>query len=212
VLVALGLGNPGERYDRTRHNVGKRVVGSLIERLRLRASPGKGDYCFAEATSRNLVLVIPTIFMNSSGHAASRVLEQVGMGCEDLLVVCDDFYLPLGAVRLRKQGGDGGHKGLASIIYELGSQNFGRLRVGVGMPPDDVDPADFVLSGFGREEEPIMEKTLAAAGEAVLAAADRGIGWAMNVYNKRTEGAGGALPPSGRVDADGRGPTSGLEA
>lgn len=187
MLVALGLGNPGERYSGTRHNVGKGVVASTIERLGLRASPGHGDYYYAEDHSRDLALVIPATYMNTSGRVASQVLRHYGAPAESLLVVCDDFNLPLGTLRIRKQGSDGGHNGLGSIIYELGSQAFPRLRVGIGPLSGGVDPVDFVLLGFEPEEEALIEKAKTAAVEALLGIAADGLDSAMNVFNKRND-------------------------
>lgn len=183
----MGLGNPEDRYESTRHNVGKEVVGTLIRRLRLRASPGRGDYHYAEEASKDLVLVIPTTYVNLSGRAAAQALAEFGAGAGDLLVVCDDFSLPLGTLRLRPQGSDGGHNGLASIIYELGSEAFGRLRIGIGPLPEGRDAADFVLARFEAAEEAAMEKARTAAGQAVLQVAAGGIGRAMNLYNKKPE-------------------------
>jgi PTH1 family peptidyl-tRNA hydrolase len=206
VLVALGLGNPGDQYERTRHNVGKKVVGSLIEKMRLRTSPGHGDYSFAEVPSSNLVLVVPTTYVNTSGRAAAQVLEHFSASSEDLLVVCDDFSLPLGTIRLRKQGSDGGHNGLASIIYELGSEAFGRLRMGTGPLPEACDAADFVLSRFEPEEEVAVERLRAVACEAVLAVAAEGMDKAMNIYNQRGDEKPGDHHPTlsqGERNSDG---------
>jgi len=197
VLVALGLGNPEDQYEGTRHNVGKEVVGALTRRLRLRASPGKGDYRHAEAASKDLVLVVPTTYVNLSGRAARQVLAELGAGPGDLLVVCDDFSLPIGSLRLRPRGSDGGHNGLASIIYELGSDAFARLRIGIGPLPEGCVTRDFVLGRFSAAEEAVIEKVRVTACEAVLAVARDGLDRAMNVYNKRPDAAPGEAESSG---------------
>jgi PTH1 family peptidyl-tRNA hydrolase len=197
VLVALGLGNPEDQYEGTRHNVGKEFVGALTRRLRLRASPGKGEYCYAEEASKGLVLVIPTTYVNLSGRAARQVLAGLGAGPGDLLVVCDDFSLPIGSLRLRPRGSDGGHNGLASIIYELGSDAFARLRIGIGPLPEGCVTRDFVLGRFSASEKAVIEKVQATASEAVLAIAREGLDRAMNVYNKRRDEAGSEAESSG---------------
>lgn len=188
MLVALGLGNPGDIYDGTRHNIGKEVVLSLIEELGLRARPGKGLYSYASDPSRDLALVIPTTYVNTTGHAAIQALEQLGVAAADLLVVCDDLALPTGMLRIRKQGGDGGHNGLASIIYSLGSEAVPRLRIGIGPVPPGVSHSDFVLSRFGTAEQPLVEGSRATAREAVLLVASGGLDRAMNVFNRKAEG------------------------
>ena len=196
MFIALGLGNPGVKYDGTRHNVGKEVVGALIAERRLRLSAGRGCYQFARDPAGELVLAIPTTYVNTSGQAAREALEHFGAPVESLLVVCDDFALPLGAIRMRKQGSYGGHNGLASIIYDLGSQDFPRLRIGVGPLPDGVDAADFVLSRFGADEIPVVEEAKALAREAVLVAAEMGLDRAMTRYNRSEHGQGPDAPAS----------------
>ena len=119
--------------------------------------------------------------------SASEVVEAFDVGLDDFLVVCDDFSLPLGTIRIRKKGSDGGHNGLASIIFQLNSQDFPRLRIGVGPLPPETDPADFVLSRFRPDEEGIVEELKGAAGDAVLAICTHGIDKAMNTYNKRMD-------------------------
>lgn len=187
MLVALGLGNPGDMYEGTRHNVGKEVVLSLIEELSLKPRPGKGRYSYACDRSRDLVLVVPTTYVNTSGEAASQVLGHLGAATHQLLVVCDDFALPVGMLRVRKQGSDGGHNGLASIIYNLGSEAFPRLRIGIGPVPPQVDPADFVLSDFETAELPLVETARREARDAVLMIASGGLDRAMNAYNRRVD-------------------------
>jgi PTH1 family peptidyl-tRNA hydrolase len=187
LVVAFGLGNPGERYDLTRHNVGREVVAGLIRSLGLSARPGKGDFVYALDSARDLCLVISTTYMNLSGVSAAGALEFLGEGPDSLLVVFDDFSLPLGSIRIRKKGSDGGHNGLASIIYHLSSQDFPRLRLGIGPPPEDTDPADYVLSTFTAAERPAAEHLKAEAAEAVLAIAATGLDSAMNLFNKRVD-------------------------
>ena len=187
MLVAFGLGNPGGRYTGTRHNVGKEVIGSLAEQLGLKLKPGRGDFHCAHDPERDIDLIVPTIFVNNNGTAASRVLESLGARPDQLLVVCDDFNLPLGTLRIRKRGSEGGHNGLSSIIYHLGTQDFPRLRIGVGPLPAGTDWADFVLARFTADETDDILKMKEEAARAVLDIAGSGLDAAMNTYNRRTE-------------------------
>ena len=187
MLVVFGLGNPGDRYGRTRHNLGKEVVSSLARKLSLRLKEATGEYYYARHPSEDLCLVIPTTYVNTSGVSASQVIEALGAGLEDFLVVCDDFSLPLGTVRIRKSGSDGGHNGLASIIFQLASQDFPRLRIGVGPLPPGLDAADFVLGRFERDQEETVAQVMETAGEAVLAISRDGIDRAMNTYNRKAD-------------------------
>jgi PTH1 family peptidyl-tRNA hydrolase len=187
LVVAFGLGNPGGRYDKTRHNLGKEVITTLVEELHLTLYPAKGAYCLADDPSRDLSLVIPTTSVNASGIGARQVVERLGISLEELLVVCDDISLPLGTLRIRKKGSDGGHNGLASIIYQLASQDFPRLRLGIGPVPAGMEVADFVLSDFGPGEEGTVRSLKETAREALLAIAGGGIDNAMNAYNRRVD-------------------------
>jgi len=203
LLVVLGLGNPGDLYRGTRHNLGKEIASSLAQELGLRARPGKGDYHFARDDSRDLLLVIPTIYMNVSGRAAAQALDHFGAAPGDLLVVCDDFALPLGALRIRRQGSDGGHNGLASVIAELGTQDIARLRVGVGPVPAGELWTDFVLSRFDRSQEARVAEAVSSAREAVLSIGAVGVERAQNLYNARCspgEPPGPAEKDSGEND------------
>jgi PTH1 family peptidyl-tRNA hydrolase len=185
LVVAFGLGNPGKRYDLTRHNIGKQVITRLIRSLGLSLRPGTGEFFYARDPVRDLCLVVPTTYVNMSGVSAAETLDFFGVTPARMMVVFDDFNLPLGTIRIRKKGSDGGHNGLASIIYHLASQEFPRLRLGVGPLPPDADPADFVLSKFTPEEEATVERLKKEAVEALTSVADSGIEHAMNTYNRR---------------------------
>jgi PTH1 family peptidyl-tRNA hydrolase len=187
LLVAFGLGNPGDHYEGTRHNVGKEVLGRLAGQLGLELLPGVGDFCGAHDPERDLYFIVPTTFVNTSGQAASQVLESLGARPDQLLVLCDDVNLPLGTLRIRKRGSEGGHNGLASVIYQLGTQDFPRLRMGVGPLPEEEDRADFVLARFTGDEMEDVRKMKEDAGRAVLDIAISGLDTAMNTYNRRVE-------------------------
>jgi PTH1 family peptidyl-tRNA hydrolase len=187
LVVAFGLGNPGDRYDDTRHNIGKEVVASLARSLHLPLRPGRGEFMYARDPVRDLYLALSTVYVNTSGVSVVNALEFFGATPEGLLVVFDDFSLPLGNIRIRERGGDGGHNGLASIIYQLDSEEFPRLRVGVGPLPEETDPAEFVLSCFPAEERRAVDRMKKRAGEALLKIATEGIESAMNAYNRKVE-------------------------
>jgi PTH1 family peptidyl-tRNA hydrolase len=187
LVVAFGLGNPGDRYDDTRHNIGKEVVTNLIRRLGLSLRPGRGEFAYARDPSRELGLVVPTTYMNLSGLSAAEALDFFGVDRDRFLAVCDDFSLPLGAIRIRKKGSDGGHNGLSSIIYHLASQEFPRLRLGIGPVPPDADPAEFVLSRFAGDERAAVTRLKRDAAEALIAVATSGLERAMNTYNRKAD-------------------------
>lgn len=165
--VVVGLGNPGGRYGATRHNVGWMVIDRLADRAGW--SGGRERDAARVAWGRygdlDLMLVKPLTFMNESGLAVRKSLARERTPLEDLLVVCDDFALPFGRLRLREAGSAGGHNGLRSIIGELGSQKFARLRVGIGEPAQDA--IDHVLSRFAADERRELPIVLDAAADAV---------------------------------------------
>jgi PTH1 family peptidyl-tRNA hydrolase len=187
LVVAFGLGNPGDRYDHTRHNIGREVIIRLIRALGLTLEPGKGEFDFARDAARDLILVVPTTYVNLSGVSALEALEFFGVDRGQFLAVCDDFSLPLGTIRIRKKGSDGGHNGLASIIYHYASEDFPRLRMGIGPLPPDTDPAEFVLSRFDPDEREAVEHLKENASKAVLTIAASGLELGMNTYNRKAD-------------------------
>jgi len=177
--VVVGLGNPGADYEGTRHNVGFAVARRLCDRIG--AKPLETTRTYASWSTEHLVVLTPLTYMNRSGEA----LVEFGVTPEDVLVVVDDVYLPLGALRLRARGGDGGHNGLASIQEGLGTDAYARLRIGVGR--GDQELRDHVLSGFAPEEEETLRDALDAACDASLLWAREGVIAAMNRFNARAE-------------------------
>ncbi len=171
-VAIVGLGNPGAQYRETRHNVGFLVVEELCNRFHAALRPGKGDYLIARTFAEGIGvhLAAPVTFMNNSGAAVLDILERYQIPQRELLVVVDDFALPLGMLRWRMKGSDGGHNGLASIIYALNSHEFSRLRCGIGtdtMPPK-ADMAAFVLSRFEQTELPAVQDMVKRAADACL--------------------------------------------
>jgi PTH1 family peptidyl-tRNA hydrolase len=187
-LVA-GLGNPGDRYVRTRHNLGFRAVEHFARRRGARwGKPVKGVVSTrVDIGGRDVLVVEPLAFMNLSGDALAPLIAKESMPLDRILIVCDDFALPLGSVRLRKSGSDGGHNGLFSIIERLGSADVPRLRLGVGPVPPRVDPAEFVLAEFLAEEEKTVDEMLAVATECIEAWLINGIDKTMSRFNTRKE-------------------------
>lgn len=180
--LVVGLGNPGSKYEQTRHNIGFEVVDRLAEGVGVRFSR-KFDGLVAEIEIdfRKVVLLKPETFMNLSGRAVAQVLQFYKIERSDLLVICDDLTLPLGKLRLRGSGSDGGQKGLRDIIAAVGSDAFARLRIGIG-ERGPMDAADFVLSRF-RHERPIVDDALILAVQAVAVWTTQGLAAAMNRFN-----------------------------
>ena len=184
--MIVGLGNPGPKYAGTRHNVGSDVVGELARRHGVRTANRKlaaeGKATIADA---DVILAHPRgVFMNESGRAVQSLVTRHGIrDLGDMLVVFDDMDLPLGSVRLRPSGSAGGHNGLKSVIECLGSDEFARLRVGIGRPEPDVDPIEHVLDRFSPEERAVLSDAIAYAADAAESWAARGAFVTMNHFN-----------------------------
>jgi PTH1 family peptidyl-tRNA hydrolase len=185
VYLFVGLGNPGRTYEKTRHNLGFMVLDRLAERWGGRFKTGFGPYDFfqAKAAGDTILLVKPATFMNRSGAAVQDAVRRYEVPLSSVIVVCDDFNIPLGALRLRPKGSDGGHNGLASVVQSLGTSDFGRLRLGIGLRPG-ADVIDYVLSRFPRKEQAAVEALVEDGSDALIATAENGLDWAMNRYNR----------------------------
>ena len=184
--LVVGLGNPGGRYRGTRHNVGFEVVDALVARHGLRLQPWKTLAETAEwrRPEGRVWFVKPTTFMNLSGEAVVALMGFYKVELADVLVVCDDVNLPVGRLRARPEGSDGGNNGLASVISALGTDGFSRIRIGVGRGDPRRDLADHVLSRFPLEELPVITASLERAVEAVGVWIDEGIARVMNKFNR----------------------------
>lgn len=186
ISLVLGLGNIGRRFEKTRHNVGFEVLNLVFEKLEARRQKPAREYEWAvkALASRNIILAWPKTHMNQSGLAAQALLHRENLEPADMLVVVDDFNLPLGRLRFREEGSDGGHNGLESLITVLGTRAFPRLRLGIGpYPPGELDSTAFVLSKFGRGEAATVKKMVAFAAEAVIFALHNRLEEAMSKYN-----------------------------
>ena len=159
--IILGIGNPEKRYRFNRHNVGFMFLDHLAEKFSLTFNPSKFDYLAASGKIEKepYTLVYPTTYVNNSGIAAADAIKNYGVDLKDFLVVVDDVNLEFSKLRIRASGGDGGHNGLNSIIYHLSSEQFPRLRVGVGSSFEKGYMADYVLTDFDKKERKILEKT-----------------------------------------------------
>ncbi|MGQ9558632.1 MAG: aminoacyl-tRNA hydrolase [Desulfurispora sp.] len=186
--MIVGLGNPGEKYARTRHNAGFMVVDALAGELGSLAWREKFKALTAKVTiaGRPVLLVKPQTYMNLSGSAVAALLHWYKIELSNLLVIYDDLDLPPGKIRLRTRGGSGGHKGMVSIIELLGTSDFARLRVGIGRPPVDSEQAviDWVLGDFAPEERPLMEEAMCRGAAAARTVVEQGLQVAMNLYNR----------------------------
>jgi len=184
--VLVGLGNPGERYAATRHNIGYLVAEEIIRRRdRTRAERvARSLVCRVSIEGCETLVARPLTSMNRSGPAVAAVLEMAQAGAEDLLVVCDDLYLEFGTIRLRPRGGHGGHNGMLSIIETLGTRGFPRLRIGVGPAEPGVAHADFVLSDFPRRQQKRIPEVVRRSSDCAETALSEGIAAAMNRFNR----------------------------
>jgi peptidyl-tRNA hydrolase, PTH1 family len=183
--LIVGLGNPGLSYRNTRHNVGFMAVEALASERGIRigargfhARKGEG-----KIGAESVLLLEPQTFMNLSGEAVREAARFHRVALDDILVICDDLNLPLGKLRLRRGGSDGGHKGLASITRQLGNQEFPRLRIGIDQPPDDMAAETYVLKRFAKADTPIIAEAIARAVECTLTWVYHGIDEAMNRFN-----------------------------
>jgi len=182
-VVIFGLGNPGKEYARTRHNLGFMVLDALAHSFGARFRKRKAWHEAKVSIGGEVcALVKPTRFMNLSGEV---VKEYLALHPGEFLVACDDLALPFGKLRIRTRGSDGGHNGLANIIYHLGHGNFPRLRMGIGAVPEGMDGADYVLSESIEEERRALPDVIEAGKDALVMVVEQGITAAMNHFNGR---------------------------
>lgn len=185
--LVLGLGNPGERYARTRHNVAWWVLDALAGSWQATRDEDRREYqsVRARVADHDVILMKPLTFMNRSGEALLQWQREHGFAAEDLLVVSDDVYLPIGSIRIRPQGSSGGHRGLESLEQALGSREFARLRLGVGAADSGAELKEHVLDEFAPEEQPALDEMVRLAAEAVECWVRAGKLSAMNQFNRK---------------------------
>jgi peptidyl-tRNA hydrolase, PTH1 family len=185
--IIIGLGNPGRKYERTRHNAGFMAADELAKSLRVDIVQEKNLALIGRVRidSEETVLAKPQTYMNESGRAVAAIARSVYAVDSDLIVIHDELDLPLGSVRVKIGGGHGGHNGLRSIIEHLGSSDFVRVRIGIGRPAAGMDAADYVLSPFLAEEKKPLSDVMTRAVETVKAIVLEGPARAMNMFNQR---------------------------
>lgn len=189
VFLIVGLGNPGGAYAGNRHNVGYAVAMEFSARHAIpvrRKGKVRSRIGVGEVANKKVIVALPTTFMNRSGEAVARLVAFYGVHPKNVLVVSDDINLPLGRLRIRSKGSDGGHKGLRSVIAHLGTTEFPRLRLGIGVEQAE-SVTDFVLGDFTKEETAVIRKSVGRAAEAVETVVREGADRAMSEYNRVAE-------------------------
>jgi peptidyl-tRNA hydrolase, PTH1 family len=183
--LIVGLGNPGSKYQETRHNVGFEVIARLARQFGSGAARAKfqGEVLEAKIRGQRVLLLTPLTYMNESGASVLAARDFYKIENPDLLIVCDDFNLPLGKLRIRSKGSAGGQKGLDDILRRLGSEEIPRLRIGIGAPPEGRDVPGYVLSRFAKDELPIIKDMLDRAATAATDWVTNGLAAAMNEHN-----------------------------
>ena len=184
--LIVGLGNPGKQYEHTRHNCGFRAIDLLADSLNCKVDKGKfqGLYGQTVVNGTKVFLLKPQTFMNLSGRSVLQLSAYYGIPPQRIIVLFDDISLEVGRLRCRADGSAGGHNGIKSIIAELGSQEFPRVKIGVGgKPHQDADLADWVLSGFSALEEKSLQPSLENAAKAALCIVSHGVSEAANRFN-----------------------------
>lgn len=185
MYIACGLGNKGFEYKKTRHNIGFRVIDKLSNNLGIPLEE-KIPGCLV-ASKDDLIIAKPQTFMNLSGDFVLLLVKNFGVPAQNLIIVHDDMDLEFGYLKIRQNGGDGGHKGVRSVIESLKTKDFIRLKIGIGRPKM-VPPEEYVLSNFSSEEEELLPEIIERAASAIVTIAKEGVEKAMSIYNRRKKG------------------------
>ena len=187
MMLIIGLGNPGKEYSGTRHNAGFEVIDKLAYDYNIDVSKGKHKAVIGEGNikGKKAVLIKPLTFMNLSGESVREAVNWYKVTPQDIIVIYDDISLSVGEIRVRQKGSAGGHNGMKSIIQQLGTDEFTRVRVGVGEKPQGWDLADYVLGKFSKEEIPVIIEGFTKASEAVELILTKDVNAAMNKFNKK---------------------------
>ena len=184
MFLIVGLGNPGKKYSKTRHNVGFMVVDNLVKDMGITTLQGKHKALFAQTTlyDHKILLAEPQTFMNLSGESVSEIASWYKIATDHIVVVYDDVDLEPGSIRIREKGSSGGHKGMESIISHVRSMDFPRVRIGIGKD-SSIETADYVLSKFTKEELILIDDAISSASDAIKCIIAEGTSAAMNKYN-----------------------------
>lgn len=182
----VGLGNPGKKYEHTRHNVGFMVIDELLQRHQwdLNKKKFNGKYAMEHVQSEKVILLKPQTYMNLSGESIRPLMDYYDIAVEDLLVIYDDLDLPAGKIRLRQKGGHGGHNGIRSTIDHLGTKEFKRVRIGVGRPVSPIPVVDYVLGGFSKEQQEDVVSSIKKSADACESWLNHSFSEVMNEYNQ----------------------------
>ncbi len=185
-FMIIGLGNPGSRYSKTRHNIGFEVIESISREfiISLKMHPANARVGRGRIQGREVVLVQPMAYMNVSGKPVCQLAQSCGLSCEDMLIVHDDMDLAFGRIKIKEKGGSGGHKGIQSLVDAFGGGEFARLRMGIGRPEAGMNAADHVLSSFNLEEGKMLEHIISRARDAAVIVLCNGTKEAMNRFNR----------------------------
>jgi len=180
----VGLGNPGEQYRQTRHNIGFWVVDQLSELRNIRWKSGRGEFLIGTGQRGKISVVKPLTYMNNSGVAVKQLVQNKDFDISATVIVYDDLDLPLGKIRFRQGGSPGSHRGMQSVVKQMGTEKIPRLRVGIGSDLKQGPAEEFVLEPFAYDEKKLAEEVTKMAAEGVLTLVHRGVEAAMNQYNR----------------------------
>jgi PTH1 family peptidyl-tRNA hydrolase len=184
MVAFVGLGNIGDEFSSTKHNAGFWVVNELAKRMNINFKPGKGDYVFAEDKNKDIILAKPTTGMNRSGLAVRQIVDRWNLDLNDLYILVDDVDLELGTIRIRPKGGDGCHRGMESVIYQLNDNLFPRIRLGI-KADDHRRPAEkYVLKPFRKQDQSLAEEMVEKTADAVYSLLTIGINKTMSEFNR----------------------------
>ena len=185
MYLIIGLGNPDIEYDKTRHNMGFNTINKIAQQhnIEMNRSKFEGLYESTIIEGQKVILLKPQSYMNSSGNSVKKFVDFYKIQKENILVIYDDMDIEPGKIKIRKKGGNGGHNGIKSIIQMLGTEDFPRIRIGIGRPEHDESKIDYVIGAIPEEEIPILEEGVEKAKEAVIEILKNGIDFAMNKLN-----------------------------
>lgn len=186
MYIVAGLGNPGNEYNMTRHNIGFSTIDYIADQNNTTVKKLKFKSLYGEinVAGEKVLLIKPQTYMNLSGESLREFCSFYKVPAEKVIIICDDVSISTGKIRIRRKGSSGGHNGLKSIIYQLGSEEFIRIRIGVGSPENaDYDLADYVLGRFSKDEIPVLEESIIKASNAVFEIIKNGVDSAMNKFN-----------------------------
>lgn len=188
MYLIAGLGNPGSKYEYTRHNAGFMVIDDLAKKLNIKVNKLKFKSLIGEGFIGNekVILMKPSTYMNDSGKSILDCFNYYNLSAENLIVICDDIDIPFGTIRIKKKGSAGTHNGLKSIIYLIQSQDFARIKVSVGQNDNNYDLKDFVLSQFSKKEFEVLEKEIDMSSDAAIKIVEENVDYAMNNFNGKS--------------------------